>query len=173
MALTQGSVPADTRSGGQTRALEGGLLSEIRFTGEFYPLILISYEGAIDHDDALEVWDFLSEIMARDEEFVGITDLTRSKMPSKKYRNAEQERNRELAETFIRLNPGFVMILENPVLKLALNMILSINPLPMPYKVVSSIEEAVDTALEFLAGAALEQPDRTRAIAALRKLRNP
>jgi len=138
---------------------------------ELFPLVLILVDGTVDAEMAQKYWDMEDEWIRDGKIYAAVTDLTSSGMATKEYRSAIAERLKDLKDTIPDACMGTALVIKSPVIRLALNITLSVAPMPIPHKIVGTVEEGMDWVLEQLSKAGISAPDRDRGLEALAKLR--
>ncbi len=125
----------------------------IHFSDRHYPLVIYSYKGGADYEDALPGWDFTDEILRRGRPYSIVADLHEAAMPTARYKTGEEARIKSIREDLDRLNVSVAIVLPHPLLRMGMSMLLMASPLPMPQKVFSTAEKAVDWTSSILGGA--------------------
>jgi len=135
-------------------------MAYIHFSDRHYPLVIYSYKGAADYEDALPGWDFTDEIIRRGKPYAILADLHEAAMSTVRYKKGEQARIKSIREDLERLNVSVAIVMPHPVLRVGVSMLLMASPLPMPQKVFSTAEKAVDWTTSILDGAGCDTVDR-------------
>jgi len=135
-------------------------MGRMLFSDEFFPVMIVVVDGSLDAEDAWNYWAFEDELLMAGRPFCCISDLSTARLSQRGHKEGTQERLARLKDEMARTCLGTAVIVKNPLIKMALNIILAVRPLVMPHKVVSSLDEAVDWLSPIFLENGLRLPER-------------
>jgi len=109
---------------------------------DFWPLLIEIYRGVATPEESQAHRDKIMEQLGRGERYGTIADMRHagiSPYAERKKHSAQLKANTELLK---KISIGVAMVMSSSVMRVSVNAVLFMSPLPMPYTVVSTIEEA-------------------------------
>ncbi len=146
-------------------------MDQIVFNDEFSPLLLSTTIGPPNPETMQVHWSACEQLLQEERPFVTIHDLAKASVPSAEFRETELnwiERNREPMSKYL---VGTALIVANPILRLAFDLVLLRRDMPMPYKFVANIEDATAWVFDKMRENDMLLPDQEKCVAALHAAR--
>ncbi len=110
---------------------------------DYFPLIIEDYEGTTTDDEAVWHRKFIAELLARKQRYAILYNFRNLIAESQEQRKIDAEFIKENKESLRQYSIGVVFVVSSPLLRIALNAVLFLAPLPMPYTTTKTISEAV------------------------------
>jgi hypothetical protein len=129
--------------------------SSITIDDSLWPLLIIRFEGEPSSPQFMEYLARVSDYLARPEQSVSILDASRVHTGTAEQRQLQVEWIRKNEALLRQRLLGSAHVITSPFIRLVTSLILHLQPLPAPYFVASSMNEAVAWAVERLEGAGL------------------
>ena len=115
----------------------------ITFDDSLWPLLVIRVTGAMSDKDFEAYLARSSAMVERGERYVSITDLSKAGLPSAEQRRLQAEWLREYEAALGKQVLGNASIITSAPIRLAVSLVFSIKPLPMPNVAVSDMDSAL------------------------------
>ncbi len=110
---------------------------------DYLPLIIEEYEGAMTDEEAIWHRKFIAELLARKQRYAILYDFRNSTAESQEQRKIDAEFIKANKESLKQYAIGVAFVMPSPLVRIALNMLFFLSPLPMPHTTTKTVGEAV------------------------------
>jgi hypothetical protein len=126
-----------------------------------WPLVMFIAKGSLSESQFDSYLGLYSRILSRGERYVAIFDAREAKPMDVQLVKRQARWIDENAEALVRCNVGIAFVIPSPMIRGVFKAILWIRPMPQPYVVLNTMQEAADWASRKLRDAGLQVPDLT------------
>ena len=133
-------------------------MGQYTFDDSSHPVVRVTMEGELTDAQFAAYLADLDRNLRRREYTVVVLDALKAESTPARQRRMQAEWMKTNEGLLRRYTLGTVMMLGSPVMRGVLTAILWIQPIPTPYAVVGSLEEAAEKAEEMLAAKGLPMP---------------
>lgn len=109
---------------------------------DFFPLIVEEYEGAMSDEESAWHRQYISSLLDRKQRYALLYDFRNSVAESQEQRKIDADFIKANRERLKQYSMGVAFVMPSPLLRIAINVVLFLSPLPMPYTTTKTIEEA-------------------------------
>ncbi len=131
----------------------------IRINEDYLPLIIEEYEGPTTDEDAVGHRKVVCDVLERGERYGVLYDLRYGSAMSQDQRRIDAQFIKDNRETLEDLVIGVAFVVPTALLRIAMNFLLFLAPLPMPYVSTRSVSEAMEWLEERFKEAGVAIPD--------------
>ncbi len=109
---------------------------------DFFPLIIEETEGAMTDEEAVWHRQYVASLLDRKQRYAILYDFRNSAAESQEQRKIDAEFIKANRERLKEYAIGVAFVMPSPLLRIAINVLLFLSPLPMPYTTTKTVGEA-------------------------------
>jgi hypothetical protein len=114
----------------------------IQIDETLWPLVVVRYESPLCLEDFHELARRLTAILERQEPYVAIADARKSEGMTAEQRQHQADWMKQYDAALRKYCLGSAFVITSAMARLAMNVIITLKPPPVPYTVVSTLEAA-------------------------------
>ena len=109
---------------------------------DYFPLIIEEYDGAMTDDESEWHRQYITALLDRKQRYAILYDFRNSIAESQEQRKVDAEFIKANRERLKAYSLGVAFVMPSPLLRIAINVVLFLSPLPMPYTTTKTVDEA-------------------------------